>query len=334
MAIRLKNLADQIIVVTGASSGIGLVTARMAAQRGAKVVLAARNGEALKQVTEELTAQGHDAVYVVADVGKMEDVRRIAASAIEGFGGFDTWVNNAGVSIFGRNEEVPIEDQRRLFDTNFWGVVHGSLVAIEHLKQRGGALINLGSEVSDCAAPLQGAYSASKHAVKAFTDSLRVELEEEGAPISVTLIKPAAIDTMFIAHAKNFLEVEPQLPPPIYAPKVAADAILFAAEHPKRDIFIGSAAKLTSSIAHHMPRLVDQYMKRFMFKLQKTKKLPRNRDDNSLYAPTTDLRERQGAERHVFASSWYTKAAINPKATLLTMLGALAVFTAIRRSRR
>jgi hypothetical protein len=131
---------------------------------------------------------------------------------------------------------------QRLFQTNYWGVVHGSLEAVKHMKTRGGgAIINLGSELSDHAVPLQGIYAASKHAVKAFTDSLRMELEKESAPIAVTLIKPAAIDTMFVAHAKNYMDKEPSLPPPVYAPELVAKAILYAAQHPKRDVFVGGA---------------------------------------------------------------------------------------------
>jgi hypothetical protein len=167
---------------------------------------------------------------------------------MERFGRIDTWVNNAGVSIFGRNEDIPLEDMQRLFQTNYWGVVHGSLEAVKHMKTRGGgAIINLGSELSDRSIPLQGMYSASKHAVKAFTDSLRMELEKEGAPISVTLVKPAAIDTMFAVHAKNYMDKEPALPPPVYAPELVAKSILYAAQHPKRDVFVGGAAKALSA---------------------------------------------------------------------------------------
>ncbi|HZX29899.1 MAG TPA: SDR family NAD(P)-dependent oxidoreductase, partial [Rhodocyclaceae bacterium] len=155
MKHRLKKIQDQVMVITGATSGIGLTTARRAAERGARVVLAARNAEALGKITAEMAQAGREAAYVVADVARMEDVRRVADFARERFGGFDTWVNNAGISIFGRYEQVPLEDQRRLFDTNFWGVVHGSLVAVEELRHRGGAIINLGSEVSDVAVPLQ-----------------------------------------------------------------------------------------------------------------------------------------------------------------------------------
>ena len=322
MKFPLKKIADQVIVITGASSGIGLTCARLAAQRGAKLVLVARNEDALKQLAFELSKKGAQVIHVVADVGIEEDVRRVAAAAIERFGGFDTWVNNAGISIFGRNEDVPLEDQRRLFQTNFWGVVHGSLVAVEHLKKHGGALINLGSEVSDHAVPLQGIYSASKHAVKGFTDSLRLELEAEGAPVAVTLIKPAAVDTMFVEHAKNYLEVEPKLPPPVYAPEVAAEAILFAAENFKRDIFVGGAAKLVSSTAHYAPRMLDSYMKAILINQQKSDMPARERSQNSLYGPGADLQERQGHEGYVFESSLYTKAATHPKTMRGIMLGA------------
>src|SRR5436305_7369106 len=240
---RLKKLSEQTIVITGASSGIGLVTARMAAKQGARLVLAARSEEALRQLVDEIRTEGGEAVYVVADVGHEDDVLRIRDAAMRSFGGFDTWVNNAGVSIYGRVLDVSLADHRKLFETNYWGLVHGSRIAAEHLKQRGGAIINVGSSLSDRAIPLQGTYCASKHAVKGFTDALRMELEEEGAPISVTLIKPSAIDTPYKDHAKNYLPQEPKNPPPVYAPETVAHAILRAATHPVRDVFVGGAAK-------------------------------------------------------------------------------------------
>jgi short-subunit dehydrogenase len=334
MQIALKKLSEQVMVITGATSGVGLVTARRAAQRGARLVLLARNEDALKQLVFELGRKGCEAIHVVGDVGVEEDVRRAAQAAIERFGGFDTWVNNAGISIFGRNEDVSLQDQRRLFQTNFWGVVHGSLVALEHLKTRGGAIINLGSEVSDRAVPLQGIYSASKHAVKGFTDSLRVELEAEGAPVTVTLIKPAALDTMFVEHAKNYMEVEPKLPPPVYAPELAADAILHAAEHPTRDIFVGGAAKLLSSAAHYAPRLLDGMMRRIALRQQRTDAPARDRSRNSLYEPGGDLQERQGHPGHVFESSLYTQGAVHPRLSFMLLMGAGFAVGALLRGRR
>ena len=211
MAVSLKKLNEQIMVITGASSGIGLVTARMAAKRGARLVLSARSEEELRELTEQIKANGGQAIAVRADVGGAEDVRRLAQAAQEQFGGFDTWVNNAGVSIYGKLSEVSIEDMRRVFETNFWGLVYGSLEAARQLKERGGAIINIGSTLSDRAIPMQGIYSASKHAVKGFTDALRMELESEGATIFVSLIKPGAIDTPYTEHAKNYMPVEPKI---------------------------------------------------------------------------------------------------------------------------
>src|ERR1700712_120281 len=153
-----------------------------------------------------------------------------AAAAIEKFGRIDTWINDAGLSIYGRLDEVSEEDSRRLFDVNFWGVVNGSLTALPHLRAQGGALINVGSEVSDAVVPLQGMYSASKHAVKGFTDALRVEIEEiDEAPVSITLIQPPAVNTPYPEHAKNYMDKEPKLPSPMIDPRQVAEAILEAA---------------------------------------------------------------------------------------------------------
>jgi short-subunit dehydrogenase len=323
MTVSLKKIGEQVIVITGATSGVGLVTARQAARRGARLVLAARNEPALKQLAAELTGRGAEVAHVVADVGDEEQVRAIAQAAVMRFGGFDTWINNAGVSIYGRAEDIPLADQKRLFDTNFWGVVHGSMVAVEHLKKRGGALINVGSELSDLAAPLQGIYSASKHAVKGFTDALRLELEHAGAPVSVTLVKPAALDTPYLPHAKNYLEVEPRLAPPVYAPDLAASAILFAAQRPRRDVYVGGAARLASASSRFAPRTTDWLLKKTMFWLQRTDRPARAIDDNALYQGAGDLRERHGAGTRVHERSLYTQAAIHPKVTGAVMLGLL-----------
>ncbi len=290
----LKPLNQQSIVITGATSGIGLATARRAARAGACVFLIARSEADLKALTEELQATGARAAWAVADVADHAALSEAAEKCVRLFGGFDTWVNNAGVSIFGRYEDVPLADQHKLFRTNFWGVVHGSLIAAEHLKTRGGAIINLGSELSDHAIPLQGMYSASKHAVKGFTDSLRIELEHARAPISVTLIKPASLDTLFIPHAKNFMNVEPKLPQPVYAPELAAEAILYAATHPRRDIFVGGAARLTSVGARMAPRTTDWVMRALGFSAQRSDEPAGDLDDNALHEPGRSLRERSG----------------------------------------
>ena len=263
-------------------------------------MLFARNEAALNTLCEELRQHGDLAVAVAGDVGNLEDLQRAAAKAVETYGGFDTWINNAGVSIFGPASAVPLDDQRKLFDTNYWGVVHGSLVAADHFRRKddfhGGAIINMGSEASDAPVPLQSAYAASKHAVKGFTDSLRLEMEGDHLPVSVTLIKPAAIDTMFVMHAKNYMNVEAKLPPPIYDPELVADAILFAAAHPRRTLFVGGAAKFTSASAYHAPHLFDRIAARLFWRSQRTDRPARPRDDNALYEPRHALHEREGMD--------------------------------------
>jgi short-subunit dehydrogenase len=324
MSLRLKPLHEQVIVITGATSGIGLVTARTASERGARLVLAARNEQALADLAAELSASGREAIAVAADVGSEEDIRRVADAAISRFGGFDTWVNNAGVSVYGNLLDIPIADQRQMFETNFWGVVYGSRIAARHLCTRGGALVNLGSGVYDRAVPVQGIYSASKHAVKGYTDALRMELEKEKLPISVNLFATTAIDTPFPRHAANYMEVEPTLPPPVYAPELVAGAILHAAEHPVRDLYIGEAAKMISSMGKYAPRLTDKYMEATMFDQQRTERpaVPGRR--NSLYAAGFGLEERGDYEGHVFESSPLTKASMHP-----LLAGALAFGTTL-----
>lgn len=328
-----KKISSQVIVLTGATSGVGLVTARKAAAQGARLVLVARGEDALHTLAEQLREHGAEVITVPGDVGKHDDVARVAQAAIERFGGFDTWINNAGVTIFGRHDDVPLEDQRKLFETNYWGVVHGSLAAVAHMRQNGGTIINMGSEACDGPLPLQSAYAASQHAIKGFTDTLRLELEQEKAPISVTLIKPAGLDTPLVTHAKNFLHVEPRQAPPLYDPSLAADAILFAAEHPRRDMFVGASAKAFSAAAYHAPHTFDRFMRRFMGRAQQTDAPAGPRDDNALHGASNSLRERSGSRR-ALQSCYYTTSSRHPLMTAALVVGASAAITAMMRHRR
>jgi short-subunit dehydrogenase len=259
MAIKLAPLSEQTIVITGASSGIGLSTARLAAKRGARVVLAARDAEALDRIVEEINAAGCEAAALPTDVSEEDQVEKLAAFAVERFGGFDTWVNDAGVGIVSPIEEVSSADHHRLFEVNYFGIVYGSLAAVRHFREQGkaGSVINLGSAVSDMPMLLSVAYSASKHAIKGFTDGLRVELMQEKLPISVTLIKPSGIDTRFFDHAATNVGGMGKAPGPTYAPEVVAEAILHAAQHPKRDISVGSTAAMGGPLAQLLPQAIE-----------------------------------------------------------------------------
>ena len=321
MAVKLKPVSEQVIVITGPSSGIGLATAKLAAERGAKVVLSARTRAALAQAVDEIKQAGGEAVFVEADVAKREDLERVAAIAVDRFGRVDTWVNNAGVGIWGLIDEVSEADMRRLFETNFWGTVYGSQIAAEHLRGRGGAIINVGSLTSDRAIPVQGIYSASKHAVKGFTDALRMELEHEGAPISVTLIKPASIGTPMPQHVKDYSSVEPKLPPPIYAPEEVARTILHAAETPVRDAFIGSGARTMSMLGSIAPALLDWISARFLVPAQFGEEAATKTDN--LHAGQSEAQVRGDHQGSLIRPSLYTKAARHPAITL-TAAGAAA----------
>ncbi|MDR5806342.1 SDR family oxidoreductase [Caballeronia sp. LZ001] len=324
MKIQLKHLDQQTIVLTGATSGIGLATARRAAKAGVRLMLIARDETALAVLADELTRDGAPAVaYTPADVADESQLQAAADGAIDRFGSFDTWINNAGVSVYGRIADVSLEDQRKLFETNFWGVVNGSRVALKHLRERGGALINLGSELSDVAVPLQGPYVASKHAVKGFTNSLRLELKNEKVPVSVTLIKPAGIDTLFVEHAKNYLDEEPKLPPPVYAPDIVAKAILHAAVHPERDIYVGGASRAMAGFGQRAPRLYDAITSLLGVKAQ-SKGEPKQSGD-ALYERGGDLRERSGKNGRVREFSLYTDARLQPAGARAAFAGAAAV---------
>jgi short-subunit dehydrogenase len=300
------------MVITGATSGIGLTTARMAADRGAQLMLIARNEAALRQLTDEINQNGTQAIFHAADVADEGSLRQAADKTIREFGRIDTWVNNAGGSIYGRIMDISVDDLRRVFETNVWGVIYGSRIAVDHLRERGGALINVGSEVSDAPVPLQGIYSASKHAVKGFTDALRIEVEADGLPISVTLIKPTATHTPFPENAKNYLPYEPQLPQPLYAPELVAEAIIHCAQNPVRDFFVGEMAKLHSSFAMNAPRLYDTMQEKTIDSMQNSGEPSVVNRHDGLHEPNSRLQERGSVDRFVLEDSVYQRAKIHP----------------------
>jgi short-subunit dehydrogenase len=259
MRKKLKPLSRQTIVITGASSGNGLAIAERAVAKGAAVVLVARNREALQSIAERFRGEGGRVAIAVVDVAREGAAEEIAETAIHAFGGFDTWVNNAAAAAYGTMEELSIEEHRRIFDVNYFGTLTGSLVAARHLKATGGAIINIGSVLSEGTILLQGPYSASKHAIKAATEALRMELDRERAPVSVTLIQASAMHTPYPEHARSYLDQPPRLPPVLYDPRLIAEAVLFAAEHPRRSMRVGSAGQLIG-IGHAIAPQLSEWL--------------------------------------------------------------------------
>jgi short-subunit dehydrogenase len=293
MALSLKAIADQVIVITGASSGIGLVTARRAAGAGAKVILVARNEAALREIVDDLKADGHQAAYAVADVSSLVAVSGAADAALAAFGRIDTWVNCAGVAIYATLADTPEDEHQRLVQTNYFGVVHGAQVALQHLRERGGALITVGSIAGDIPSPVMGAYDASKHAVKGYIESLRIEVNAAALPVSVTLIKPAGMSTPIAEHAANHREGAARIPPPVYDPALVADAILEAAAHPRREITVG-VGRLQVLLGTHFPGLLATFGGLLMPLLNDPAK-SKTVGDN-LAKPARDSRERAADE--------------------------------------
>jgi len=330
-----RPLNEQSVVITGASSGIGRQTALEMARHGAAVTLAARNDTALKEVAEEIRRSGGKAQIIVTDVAIWDQVERLAHSAVERFGRIDTWVNNAAVSVYAHFEDMTVEEIDRLIQVDLMGQIYGTKAALPHMRrQGGGTIINVGSEVGVRSVPLQSIYCAAKHGVKGFTEALRMELEHERSGIELTLILPGSTNTRFFDHARSKLGVRPAPPPPIYEPEAVADAIVFAAEHPRRDIFIGFPAKKSELMERVSPWMADRYMLAGgnAFELQKTDR-PDNGRDN-VFAPWDDPGSVHG-EFPGRPSSWYTRVfEYHPAMKVVAVgaaLGALALAAGLGR---
>jgi short-subunit dehydrogenase len=334
MSGRLKPVAEQTIVITGASSGIGLAAARRAAEAGARVVLVARNKQALEEAAEQIRLRGGRAAALDIDIADAGAAERIGAFCQEKFGPFDTWVNDAAVAIYARLDETTMEEHRRIFDVGYFGLVEASLYAAEQLKQRGGALINIGSVLSERAMIYQGVYSAMKHAVRGFTDALRMELEEAGAPVSVTLIKPNGIDTPYPEHARNKMGEPARIPPIVYDPELVARAILFAAENRKRELTVGGGGYLVSKMGNLAPGMTDKVMEMIGFGSQVTDKPPRSGTNDNLFKARRDGDTHSNREMYVRKQSLALEAQMRPWAAAAILGGVAATLFTLARRRR
>lgn len=286
MQIELKPVEEQVVVLMGASSGIGRDAAKLFAQRGAKVVVSARDEEGLASLVQEIRERGGIAKYIAADVTDFSQVQNVAEFAYSQFGRIDTWVHLAAVSLYATFEETTVDEFRQVIDVNLMGQVHGAKAALPYLRLEGrGALIHISSVEAVRTLPYQSAYGASKHGVVGFLQALRLELEHEGIPISVTNIMPATINTPFFNKARTKLGVMPRGLPPIYPPRVVAQTIVHAAENPMGDVFAGDAARMMATIQKLSPRLMDAYLHKSGFSGQRTMRPKSEAAPDNLFAP-------------------------------------------------
>lgn len=321
--VRLKPLSEQVVVILGASSGIGRETALQCAARGAKVVAAARSEPGLISLVEEIRTAGGRAAWVTCDASDFGQVVAVSDAAIEAFGRIDTWVNVAAVGAYAKIEDISLDDFRRVMDVNLMGYVHGTKAALPHLRWQGGALIFVSSIESTVAMPLQGAYATSKHAIQGFVETLRRELRADGAPISVTSVKPAVINTPFYNNARNALGFRPTVPPPAYHPAVVAECICHAAERPVRDLYAGGSARLMTLAQLYVPGMIDAVLERIGFAAQHTD-VPSG--DDALYEPRLDDNRVEGEiTHHAFRFSPYTWLQTHPKAKAVAALTGAAL---------
>ncbi|MEP0916682.1 SDR family oxidoreductase [Leptolyngbya sp. DQ-M1] len=282
--MNLKPINQQVVAVVGASSGIGRDAALKFAERGAKVIVAARSQQGLASLVEEIHQRGGEAIAVIADVADYEQVKAIADKAVDRFGRLDTWVHTAATGLFSTFDRITPEEFKRVIDVNMMGQVYGAMVALPHLKKEGrGSLIHITSVEARRSLPYQSPYSASKHGTMGMIDSLRLELKHQGYPINVANIMPGVINTPFYTKGKTKLGVKPMATPPFYNASLVTDAILYAAEHPVRDYIVSDVGKVLDVVQRISPGLVDTALLAIGFVSQRTKEEKGEDDPNNLY---------------------------------------------------
>src|SRR5213080_1119521 len=268
--MRKKLLSDQVIVVTGASSGLGRAVARLAGARGAKVVVTARNGEALDACVREIEAYGSEGLAVPADCTVQDEVAQVVEQAIDRFGRIDTYVANAIVTVYAETYRYDAAELRRIMDVNFFGQVYGYWAVLPHLRDSQGTFLSIQSALAYRGIPLQGGYCASKAALRNFFESARVELEKAGWGVDVSVVHPGAINTPQFDRDRQKMGKQPQPVPPIYQPEPFAEAVLHCAEKPIRELPVSWGAQKLLWGQKLSPRAGDWVLRRSGWKKQHT----------------------------------------------------------------
>jgi NAD(P)-dependent dehydrogenase (short-subunit alcohol dehydrogenase family) len=265
-----KPLREQVLVVTGASSGLGRAIARLAGERGAKIVVTARNEKALANCVGEVESAGSEALAVPGDVSDQQQVERVVAEAIERFGRVDTYVANAIVTVYSEAERLEPEELRRVWEVNFFGTVYGYWAALPHLRESRGTFLHVSSALAYRGIPLQAAYCSSKAGLRAFFESARVEEQKAGTGVAISLVLPGAINTPQFDRDRQKIGFQPQPVPPIYQPEPFAQATLRCAEQPVRELPISWGAQKLLWGQKLSPRVGDWILRRNGWKSQHT----------------------------------------------------------------
>ncbi|HWD20201.1 MAG TPA: SDR family oxidoreductase [Verrucomicrobiae bacterium] len=303
---------EEVVVITGASGGVGRATARYFAARGAKIGLLARGRDRLEAAQREVEELGGKAVIVIADVAKSEEVEAAAQSVEDNFGPIDIWVNNAMASVFSRFLDLTPEEFRRITEVTYFGAVHGTMAALRRMAARNyGTIVQVGSALSYRSIPLQSGYCGAKHALRGFTDSLRSELIHDGIDVHLTMVQLPALNTPQFTWARNHMSRQPQPVGPIYQPEVAAEAIYWAAHHRRREVCVGVPTVAAIVANKMMPASLDHYLAHTSVEGQLTEE-PYDPDqpDNLWQPPPGDYGARGHFNDHALTFSpqlWFTK---------------------------
>src|SRR5437773_4187153 len=276
----------EVVVVTGASAGVGRATVRAFAQRGALLGLIARGSDGLEAARVEVEQLGGKALVFSVDVADAEKVEEAAARVEEEFGPIDIWVNNAMVSVFSPVKEMTAEEFHRVTEVTYLGVVYGTLAALKRMLPRDrGTIVQVGSALAYRGIPLQAAYCGAKHAIQGFTESLRCELLHDGSRVHVTMVQLPAMNTPQFDWVKSRMPREPQPVPPIYAPEIAADAIVWAATHRRRELSVGAPTAVAIWGNKIASSLFDRYLAKTGYDSQQTEEPADPNRSNNLWNP-------------------------------------------------
>ena len=267
----MNRTRPEVVVITGASAGVGRATAREFARRGARIGLLARGQEGLDAARAEVESLGGEALVVPTDVADQPQVERAAAAVEQAFGPIDIWINNAMATVFSPVSDIQPDEFKRATEVTYLGAVWGTMAALRRMRERNrGVIVQVSSALAYRAIPLQAAYCGAKHALRGFTTSLRSELLHAGSRIHITMVHMPALNTPQFDWGRTHLSHQPQPVPPIFQPEVAAEAIYWSAHHRRRDLFVGASSLKAVWGNRIAPAIIDWYLARTGFSSQQT----------------------------------------------------------------